>query len=258
MGHIRKREAASAALDAAARADGGAGSHEDGGGARSREDLESFANYGFPESHAWSFALIAYATAYLKAHYPAEFFMGLLNSWPMGFYPPSTLIHDARRHGVEVRPPCLERGRLGVHRRADRRSGPAGAAHRLAAHARRWASNASTRLRRRGRADRFTSIDDVVRRATRSRGPTRCSWRGRAPSPPGSPTAAARRGRRARRRRHPAARAGAAHPARAAALDARRADLSRLLSPSASASAATRWSRCATACARPARSTAAT
>ena len=41
----------------------------------------------FPESHAWSFALIAYATAYLKAHYPTEFFIGLLNSWPMGFYP---------------------------------------------------------------------------------------------------------------------------------------------------------------------------
>ena len=54
------------------------------------EDLKSFANYGFPESHAWSFALIAYATAWLKAHYPAEFFAALLNSWPMGFYPPST------------------------------------------------------------------------------------------------------------------------------------------------------------------------
>jgi error-prone DNA polymerase len=74
------------------------------------EDLQSFANYGFPESHAWSFALIAYATGYLKAHYPTEFYLGLLNAWPMGFYPPSTLIHDARRHGVEVRPPCLAEG----------------------------------------------------------------------------------------------------------------------------------------------------
>jgi len=74
------------------------------------EDLKSFANYGFPESHAWSFALIAYATSWLKAHYPAEFFAALLNSWPMGFYPPSTLIHDARRHGVVVRPPCLRDG----------------------------------------------------------------------------------------------------------------------------------------------------
>ncbi|MEJ2679753.1 MAG: PHP domain-containing protein, partial [Gemmatimonadota bacterium] len=74
------------------------------------EDLYSFANYGFPESHAWSFALIAYATAYLKRHYPAEFFMGLLNAWPMGFYPPATLVHQARRDGVEVRPPCLRDG----------------------------------------------------------------------------------------------------------------------------------------------------
>jgi error-prone DNA polymerase len=74
------------------------------------DDLVSFANYGFPESHAWSFALIAYATAYLKAHYPTEFFAGLLNSLPMGFYPISTLIHDARRHGVGVLGPCLATG----------------------------------------------------------------------------------------------------------------------------------------------------
>lgn len=74
------------------------------------EDLKSFANYGFPESHAWSFALIAYATGWLKAHYTAEFFAALLNSWPMGFYPPSTLIHDAKRHGVVVRPPCMRDG----------------------------------------------------------------------------------------------------------------------------------------------------
>jgi error-prone DNA polymerase len=74
------------------------------------EDLVSFANYGFPESHAWSFALIAYVTAYLKAHHPTEFFIGLLNAQPMGFYPISTLIHDAKRHGVVVLPPCLATG----------------------------------------------------------------------------------------------------------------------------------------------------
>ena len=74
------------------------------------DDLQSFANYGFPESHAWSFALIAYATAYLKTHHPAEFFAALLNSWPMGFYPVSTLVHDALRRGVEVRGPCLRDG----------------------------------------------------------------------------------------------------------------------------------------------------
>ena len=74
------------------------------------DDLVSFSNYGFPESHAWSFALIAYATAYLKAHYPAEFFMALLNAWPMGFYAPSTLVHQAIRDGVTVLAPCLKHG----------------------------------------------------------------------------------------------------------------------------------------------------
>ena len=74
------------------------------------DDLHSFANYGFPESHAWSFALIAYATAYLKANYPAEFFLGMLNAWPMGFYPPATLVHDAMRHGVRVLGPCMKDG----------------------------------------------------------------------------------------------------------------------------------------------------
>lgn len=74
-------------------------------------DLLTFANYGFPESHAWSFALIAYATAYLKCHYPTDFYLGLLNAQPMGFYPNATIIHEARRRGVEVRPPCLRDGR---------------------------------------------------------------------------------------------------------------------------------------------------
>jgi error-prone DNA polymerase len=74
------------------------------------DDLRSFANYGFPESHAWSFALIAYTTAWLKVHFPAEFYLGYLNAWPMGFYSPATIIHDAKRHGVEVRPPCLATG----------------------------------------------------------------------------------------------------------------------------------------------------
>ncbi len=68
------------------------------------QSITSFALYGFPESHAASFALIAYASAYLKAHHPTAFLIGLLNAWPMGFYYPATLIKDAQRHGVEVRP----------------------------------------------------------------------------------------------------------------------------------------------------------
>src|SRR5262249_45519163 len=66
--------------------------------------IKSFALYGFPESHAASFALLAYASAYLKRHHPAAFTCALLNNWPMGFYHPSTLVNDAVRHGVEVRP----------------------------------------------------------------------------------------------------------------------------------------------------------
>ncbi|MEM9555736.1 MAG: error-prone DNA polymerase [Acidobacteriota bacterium] len=67
------------------------------------QQITSFALYGFPESHAASFALIAYSSAYLKAHHPTAFYVALLNAWPMGFYHPATLIQDARRHGVEVR-----------------------------------------------------------------------------------------------------------------------------------------------------------
>jgi error-prone DNA polymerase len=65
--------------------------------------IVAFALYGFPESHAASFALIAYASAYLKCHHPAAFLAGLLNAWPMGFYAPATLVKDAQRHGLEVR-----------------------------------------------------------------------------------------------------------------------------------------------------------
>ncbi|MDP3699424.1 MAG: error-prone DNA polymerase [Hylemonella sp.] len=66
--------------------------------------IEGFGEYGFPESHAASFALLVYSSAWLKRHHPAAFLAGLLNSQPMGFYSPSQLVQDARRHGVEVRP----------------------------------------------------------------------------------------------------------------------------------------------------------
>jgi error-prone DNA polymerase len=66
--------------------------------------ISSFALYGFPESHAASFALIAYASAYLKCHYLAAFTAALLNNQPMGFYRPATLVKDAQRHGLKVLP----------------------------------------------------------------------------------------------------------------------------------------------------------
>ncbi|MBK5287288.1 MAG: error-prone DNA polymerase [Acidimicrobiia bacterium] len=73
--------------------------------------LEAFASFGFPESHSVSFAYLVYASAWIKLHHPAEFACALLNAQPMGFYSPHTLVRDARRHGVEVLGPCLERSR---------------------------------------------------------------------------------------------------------------------------------------------------
>jgi error-prone DNA polymerase len=68
------------------------------------KSITSFALHGFPESHAASFALLAYASAYLKAHYPAAFYAALLNNQPMGFYHPATLVKDAQRRGVRFAP----------------------------------------------------------------------------------------------------------------------------------------------------------
>jgi error-prone DNA polymerase len=73
--------------------------------ARICAQIEGFGEYGFPESHAASFALLVYFSAWIKRHEPAAFLAGLLNSQPLGFYAPSQLVQDARRHGVEVLPP---------------------------------------------------------------------------------------------------------------------------------------------------------
>lgn len=72
--------------------------------ARIFEQIKGFGDYGFPESHAASFALLTYASSWLKCHEPAAFVCALINSWPMGFYSPDQLLQDARRHAVEVRP----------------------------------------------------------------------------------------------------------------------------------------------------------
>src|SRR5205814_1833998 len=69
----------------------------------------SFALYGFPESHAISFALLAYASAYLKTHRAPEFYASLLNNQPMGFYSSATLVKDGQRHGVKFHPVCVMR-----------------------------------------------------------------------------------------------------------------------------------------------------
>ena len=72
--------------------------------ARIFEQIKGFGSYGFPESHAASFALLTYASSWLKCHEPAAFACALINSWPMGFYNPDQILQDARRHRLEIRP----------------------------------------------------------------------------------------------------------------------------------------------------------
>jgi len=71
------------------------------------QSISSFALYGFPESHAISFAILAYGSAYLKVHRAPEFYASLLNNQPMGFYTPATIVKDAQRHGLKIRPVCV-------------------------------------------------------------------------------------------------------------------------------------------------------
>ncbi len=79
------------------------------------EQIRGFGEYGFPESHAASFALLVYVSAWIKCHYPAAFAAALLNSQPMGFYAPAQIVRDAREHGVEVRAGRRQSQRLGLH-----------------------------------------------------------------------------------------------------------------------------------------------
>jgi len=73
------------------------------------QSISSFALYGFPESHAISFAILAYGSAYLKVHRAPEFYASLINNQPMGFYTPATIVKDACRHGVKVQPVCVQK-----------------------------------------------------------------------------------------------------------------------------------------------------
>ena len=127
-----------------------------------------FGEYGFPESHSASFALLVYVSAWLKRHEPAAFLCALLNSQPMGFYAPSQLVQDARRHGVEVRPvdvraserDCtLEPGEEGVP--------AARLGLRLVAG---LSATGSERLVAARRAHPFENVDDLARRAALDRG----------------------------------------------------------------------------------------
>jgi error-prone DNA polymerase len=120
--------------------------------------LATFALYGFPESHALSFALIAYASSYLKVHRPAEFYAGIINNQPMGFYSVSTLIQDARRHGVRAKPVCVVASQWLTTVEADN-------AIRIGLHRVKGLREATVQAMFAARAGRpFASMDDFLQR----------------------------------------------------------------------------------------------
>ena len=127
--------------------------------------INGFADYGFPESHAASFALLVYASAYLKHYYAPEFTAAILNAQPMGFYAPGTLVEDARRHGVEMRPVDLTRSAWN----ATLEAGPLAIkppAVRLGIRSvRGLGTTAQDKLEMALRDGPFTSVEDVVQRS---------------------------------------------------------------------------------------------
>jgi error-prone DNA polymerase len=189
MGHKRSRERMAAIcqrmLDGMAR-NGIASGDAD----RIFNQINGFADYGFPESHAASFALLVYASAYLKHYYAPEFTAAILNAQPMGFYAPGTLVEDARRHGVEVRPvdvtrsgwdatleprgapasspapPRTTSGAKAIRGAASRTPVPPAPAVRLGLRSvRGLGATARDRLEQALAEGPFTSIEDVVRRS---------------------------------------------------------------------------------------------
>ncbi|MDM8356087.1 error-prone DNA polymerase [Pandoraea communis] len=134
--------------------------------------IEGFGEYGFPESHAASFALLAYASAWLKCHAPEMFLCGLLNSLPMGFYSASQLVQDARRHRVEVR--AIDVCVSDVESRPEARIGRYGDARRPAVRlglslVRGLSDEGARAIERARRQQPFTDIDDLTARAALSR-----------------------------------------------------------------------------------------
>ena len=140
-------------------------------GAALFEQIKGFGDYGFPESHAASFALLVYASSWQKAHYPAHFACALLNSQPMGFYSAATIIHDAQRHGVEVRDVDVTRSDWDSTLEPAEPSASAGGQRRPRAlrlglrQIKGFSVKCAERIES-ARAERpFSSLDDAVRRA---------------------------------------------------------------------------------------------
>jgi len=132
--------------------------------ARICAQIRGFGEYGFPESHAASFALLVYVSAWLKRHHPAAFLCALLNSQPMGFYSPSQLVQDARRHGVAVHPVAVEASDWEA--RLENELATGAPAVRLGLHSiAGFAASAAARLVDARRQQTFTSVADLAARA---------------------------------------------------------------------------------------------
>ncbi|TBN37715.1 DNA polymerase III subunit alpha [Paracoccus subflavus] len=135
---------------------------------RTFRQLEGFGSYGFPESHAASFALVAYASAWLKCWHPDAFCAALLNSQPMGFYAPAQIVRDAQEHGVEIRPICANTSRWDCTLEPTGRPEDEGSrfALRLGLRMIKGLANAHAAAIVAARADGpFVSIEDLWRRA---------------------------------------------------------------------------------------------
>lgn len=129
--------------------------------------ISSFALYGFPESHAISFAHLAYASAYLKTHHGPEFYASLLNNQPMGFYSPATLVKDGQRHGLKFLPVCVMQSKLDstIERAAEVRGTDADYPVRLGLRIVKTLSNTGAkRLIEERKKEPFTSLLDFKRR----------------------------------------------------------------------------------------------
>lgn len=124
--------------------------------------IEGFGAYGFPESHAASFALLVYASAWLKRHHPAVYACALLNAQPMGFYAPAQIVRDARAHGVEVRPVCINRSYWDNALEPD---GRGGLALRLGFRQIRGLKEEDAAWIAAARGNGYRSVEDVWRRA---------------------------------------------------------------------------------------------
>jgi error-prone DNA polymerase len=132
------------------------------------QQICGFGEYGFPESHAASFALISYAASYLLRHYPAEFTCALLNAQPMGFYSPATIVDDAKRRGVEVRPVDVTKSNWDCSLEHSRQA--EWAVRMGLRYTKRLGTNDGSRIEEARRGGPFSSIEDFVRRTRLNEG----------------------------------------------------------------------------------------